>query len=77
MYSESETDLSRRHLHVIFEDVKEGCLLGGWAVFLNVNESFRRTTGRSYIGSRDIDIGFRLKPDSYLLFMIISVNFTN
>ena len=64
MYSEDEIGLSKRHLHTIFEDVEEGCLLGGWAVFLNVNESFRRTTGRSYIGSRDIDIGFRLKPFS-------------
>jgi len=62
MYGESETDLSRRHLQMIFEDVEEGCLLGGWAVFLNVNESFQRTTGHSYIGSRDIDIGFKLTP---------------
>ena len=64
MYGESETDLSRRHLQMIFEDVEEGCLLGGWAVFLNVNESFQRTTGHSYIGSRDIDIGFKLTPFS-------------
>ena len=64
MYGESETDLSRRHLHMIFENVEEGCLLGGWAVFLNVNENFKRTTGHSYIGSRDIDIGFKLKPVS-------------
>jgi hypothetical protein len=62
---------------MIFEDVEEGCLLGGWAVFLNVDEDFLRTTGRSYVGSRDIDIGFGLKPDSYLFIMIISVNFTN
>lgn len=64
MYSESETGVSKRHLHMVFEGVKGGCLLGGWAVFLNVNENFQRTMGRSYIGSRDIDIGFSLKPFS-------------
>ncbi len=51
MYGEGETDLSRRHLHMIFEDVKESCLLGGWTVFLNVNESFRRTTECSLIAN--------------------------
>lgn len=33
------------------------CLLGGWAVHLHVTEAFEAESGRSYIGSRDIDIG--------------------
>jgi len=42
--------------------VDEGCLLGGWAVYMNVNERFRADHGRDYIGSRDIDVGFLLDP---------------
>jgi hypothetical protein len=32
-------------------------------VYLTVNESFRAATGRDYIGSRDIDLGFHLDMD--------------
>jgi hypothetical protein len=35
-------------------------LLGGWAVYYIVNENFQKATGRTYIGSRDIDLGFHL-----------------
>jgi len=38
-------------------------LIGGWAVYLLVNSEFRRRNGFNYVGSRDIDIGFRLEPD--------------
>ena len=62
MYSDTETDLSKRHLKKIFAAVHEGCLLGGWAVYLNVNGRFSAANGRDYIGSRDIDVGFRLDP---------------
>lgn len=33
------------------------CLLGGWAVHIQVTEGFREAHGRDYIGSRDIDLG--------------------
>ena len=51
MYGESETDLSRRHLHMIFEDVKETAPPPPPTVFLNVNENFRRTTECSLIAN--------------------------
>lgn len=35
-------------------------MLGGWAVYKIVNESFSRNMGRDYLGSRDIDLGFHL-----------------
>jgi len=66
MYSDTETDLSKCHLRQIFADVGEGCLLGGWAVYLNVNEGFRRENGRDYIGSRDIDVGFFIELGVFL-----------
>ena len=59
MYSEDETFLSRRYLRELFAGEAEGpVLLGGWAVYLLVNEGFQEATGRGYIGSRDIDVGF-------------------
>jgi hypothetical protein len=35
-------------------------LLGGWAVHYLVNENYEKATGRTYIGSRDIDLGFHI-----------------
>jgi len=52
MYSDIETGISRGNLREFFSIVNEGCLLGGWAVYLNVNERFRSDNGRDYIGSR-------------------------
>lgn len=40
------------------------CILGGWAVYKIVNESFRGNTGRDYLGSRDIDLGFHLDANA-------------
>lgn len=39
-------------------------MLGGWAVYKIVNESFHRNTGRDYLGSRDIDLGFHLDANA-------------
>ena len=39
------------------------CLLGGWAVHLQVTEGFRETYGRDYTGSRDIDLGIHVDED--------------
>lgn len=39
------------------------CLLGGWAVHLQVTEGFREAYGRDYIGSRDIDLGVHVDED--------------
>lgn len=40
------------------------CLMGGWAVHLAVNAGYRESTGRDYVGSKDIDIGFHLAQAS-------------
>lgn len=39
------------------------CLLGGWAVHIQVTQGFREASGRDYIGSRDIDLGVHVDED--------------
>lgn len=63
-YVDQITDLSRRELRTVCETVEPPvCLLGGWAVHFHVNGGFEREHGRSYIGSRDIDLGFHVDPE--------------
>jgi hypothetical protein len=64
LYEPSETKTSQRQLQQIFKSLKDPvCLLGGWAVYYIVNKNFEKANGRSYIGSRDIDIGFHIDKD--------------
>lgn len=37
-------------------------LLGGWAVYHTVNDSYMQEHGSPYLGSRDIDVGFHVEP---------------
>ncbi|MFH1786292.1 MAG: nucleotidyl transferase AbiEii/AbiGii toxin family protein [archaeon] len=62
MYERYETDTSQRYLKEVFDVLDEPiCLMGGWAVRYLVNERFKSARGREYLGSRDIDLGFRIK----------------
>ncbi len=64
LYDINETKTSQKQLIQIFKSLKGPvCLLGGWAVFHIVNKNFEKANGRSYIGSRDIDIGFHIDKD--------------
>ena len=61
LYNEFETETSYRYLQQIINISEEPiCLLGGWAVYLTVNDDFNKNQGRNYLGSRDIDIGFHI-----------------
>jgi hypothetical protein len=61
LYREFETETSYRYLERIAKALHEPvCLLGGWAVYLTVNDRFREEQGSNYLGSRDIDVGFRV-----------------
>lgn len=61
MYPENEIEISRSNLSAVISKVEEPvCLLGGWAVYLIVNQRFNSAQGRDYIGSRDIDLGFHI-----------------
>ena len=56
-----ETEIPRRMLGAVLAAVKgPACLMGGWAVHLAVNAGYRESTGRDYVGSKDIDVGFHL-----------------
>ena len=39
-------------------------LLGGWAIYVTVNDSFREEHGSHYLGSRDIDVCFHIDPNA-------------
>lgn len=61
IYSEFETKTSYRYLQQIVGILEEPiCILGGWAVYIMVNDNFKKQEGRNYLGSRDIDLGFHL-----------------
>jgi len=56
-----EIRISEKYLEKVFKIIKGNiCLVGGWAAHHIVNKNFEKATGRSYIGSRDIDIGFHI-----------------
>lgn len=60
MYDPLETDISREQLNrLISESKARKCsvaLLGGWAAYFFINDTYRRAFGRDYMGSRDIDL---------------------
>jgi len=61
LYNEFETKTSYKYLKQIVSILDEPiCILGGWAVYLTVNDNFKETEGRNYLGSRDIDLGFHI-----------------
>jgi hypothetical protein len=61
MYEPVEIELSRKFLKEILQALEEPIvILGGWAVYYTINERYKETTGREYIGSRDIDFGFEI-----------------
>ncbi len=65
MYLEFETRTSYKYLKQVISALEEPiCILGGWAVFLHVNKNFQKAQGRSYLGSRDIDLGFHLDKNA-------------
>lgn len=64
MYDDREIAISREYLTKVLS-VIDGpvALMGGWAVYLKVRDGFRSVTGREYLGSRDIDLGFHISKD--------------
>jgi hypothetical protein len=64
LYQPTETKTSQEQLQTIFKQLKgKACLLGGWAVYYLINKNFEKATGRTYIGSRDIDLGFHINKE--------------
>ncbi len=64
LYSEFETKTSYKYLKQIVSILNEPiCIIGGWAVYLTVNNNFKENEGRNYLGSRDIYLGFHIKKN--------------
>lgn len=79
MYDSLETDRSLEELKKLFleikaSDVKAG-LLGGWATYFYVNETYRRAFGREYMRSRDVDLFFESGFDSRMSAIIKKLGF--
>ena len=65
MYADIETQTSYKYLQKVVSMLQEPiCILGGWAVYLTVNDNYKENIGRPYLGSRDIDLGFHLDKDA-------------
>lgn len=63
IYDTQETGVALEALEAISTVLPEPFLLvGGWAVYLTVNESYGKRHGVSYLGSRDIDVCFHIDP---------------
>lgn len=64
IYDRQETDTALEALrHLSIELPEPFVLIGGWAVYLTVNESYSQEHGVPYLGSRDIDLGFHINPN--------------
>ncbi|MEE9118809.1 MAG: nucleotidyl transferase AbiEii/AbiGii toxin family protein [Calditrichia bacterium] len=63
LYDRIETDSSKRTLEILANNLPEPVvILGGWAVYLTVNEIFEEELGHGYLGSKDVDLGFHIDP---------------
>jgi len=62
-YAEPVTSLSEGELQDVLSAAEPPvCLLGGWAVHLQVTDGFQAAHDRAYIGSRDVDLGIHIDP---------------
>ena len=63
MYDVAEMDASRRYIDILVREFGDDiAIVGGWAVFLLVDERYRSATGFEYLRSRDIDLIISPKP---------------
>ena len=63
LYDPTETNSAFAALSEIVARLPEPfLLLGGWAVYVTVNPSFSDEHGANYLGSKDIDVCFRIDP---------------
>jgi hypothetical protein len=64
MYDDMEVNISGKYMAKVLAAIDEPIVvLGGWAVRFLVNDRYREYSGRDYLGSRDIDLGFHIGKD--------------
>lgn len=63
MYPDNLTKPSFDYLQKVVGFLDEPiCILGGWAVYLTVNEKYKQALGKGdYLGSKDVDLGFHIE----------------
>lgn len=62
LYDQVETESAFAALTTLVNSLPEPfLLLGGWAVYVTVNQSFSEMRGSNYLGSRDIDVCFHIE----------------
>lgn len=75
-----ESELSFNILKELSSECKKRnipiAIIGGWATFFYVNETYIRAFGKSYMGSRDIDIFFEHDKEKELRQLIETMGFT-
>jgi hypothetical protein len=65
IYERMETDASFDALKILATELPEPLILmGGWAVYITVNNSFSEEHNAPYLGSRDVDLGFHIDVDA-------------
>lgn len=67
IYDAQETGVALNALETIARVLPEPFLLiGGWGVYLTVDDSYKKKHDTHYLGSRDIDICFHVDPEQDL-----------
>ena len=79
MYDLIEVDISKNLLIDLTKQCKDKnipiAIIGGWASFFYVNQTYRRAFGKDYMGSRDIDICFKHDKEKEFLELIKEMGF--
>lgn len=77
MYDPLETDISYKYMIKLNEKAAalNWAVIGGWAVFLHVNDEYQKAFGREYLKSRDIDIFISSKNEEIFYKTIKALGF--
>ena len=79
MYDPLETDLSKGIMETLMKRCKEESIriavIGGWATYLFVNNTYLSAFGKNYMESRDIDIYFDSAKERGLKKIITGMGF--
>jgi phage anti-repressor protein len=65
LYESIETTSSKSALdHLVMNLEEPIIIIGGWAVYLLVDERYQKEHNSHYLGSRDVDLGFHIEPNT-------------
>ena len=77
MYDPTETDISYKYMVTLNEKAAglKWAVIGGWGVYLHVNDEYLRAFGREYLKSRDIDIFISSKNEEEFYRIVKNMGF--